>query len=87
MTRAKPTTKTTGSTAVSLYLDEPDLIAWASLNQPVGYSLGEAVRAFAVAQATAELDGIELAAGSLPPDLVAALTDLRRILDRLGIAP
>jgi hypothetical protein len=53
----------------------------------VGYSLGEAVRAFAVAQATAELDGIELAAGSLPPDLVAALTDLRRILDRLGIAP
>lgn len=81
------TNKTTGSTPVSLYLDEPELVVWAMLNQPVGYSLGEAVRAFAVAQATAELDGIELAAGSLPPDLAAALIDLRRILDRLGIKP
>ena len=75
------------STAMTLTFDEPDLVAWVHLNQPLGFSLGETCKALAAAQARAELDGLALGAGALPADLLAVLVDLRRVLDRLGIAP
>lgn len=75
------------STAMTLTLDEPDLVAWVHLNQPLGFSLGETCKALAAAQARADLNGLALGAGALPADLLAVLVDLRRVLDRLGIAP
>lgn len=81
----RPTMTDAKSTAMTLHLDEPDLIAWIHLNQPLGFSLGETCKAIAAAQARAELDGLALGAGAMPADLLATLVDLRRVLDRLGI--